>query len=203
MPHTIDLRKRPEPEPKLEPEPELGPEPAPAPERVVEQRPAVSTEEAESRESADDGIAWVTSLSRVPSKKTAVLLAVLLTVSAGAVLFMNRDLMFAAVLVLAGILFVISSFKDPVYQQVRIDTSGVTVQDRRYFYSEIKSFWISYEPAVVKELSLELKKKYTQRIRIPLENINPLEVRRAMVTLVPEKEYEESIIDQIARKLNI
>ena len=154
-------------------------------------------------EKNSDAISWVTSLSHIPAKRNAFIAVIVLTLAAAGVIYFHQDFLFAALLILAGIVLVITAFKNPEQHEISIDTASITVHDKQYFFSQIKSFWINYNPPHEKELILVLKKSLMPMIRIPLETVNPLEIRKAMISLVPEKEYEDSLLDQIVKKLNI
>jgi len=72
-----------------------------------------------------------------------------------------------------------------------------------YYYKELKSFWIDYNPNGSKELSLETRKWYLPYIKISIEEENPVGLRSFMIDFVPEKMHEPSLIDFISRKIGL
>jgi len=80
---------------------------------------------------------------------------------------------------------------------------GIQLDKKIIPYKNIKSFWISYEPEGIKELSIEQKKWYSPYIKIPLHSQNPVQIRDFMLNYAIEKEHEDTIFDTIARKLGI
>ena len=150
----------------------------------------------------DHVISWVTSLSKIPAKKTAVLVLMISIAGGIGAMLLDRNYLFATLLFLTGTLMMMSSHQKPTQHEVQVDLTGITVRGQRYPYREMKSFWISYEPPH-KELSIELRKALTSYIKIPLENINPMDVRARIITAVVERKHEDSVLDQIVRKLGV
>ena len=78
-----------------------------------------------------------------------------------------------------------------------ISTQGVTVKKDLYPWANIKSFWI-FEKSYKKEISLELKRQFMPFLKIPLGDIEPAKVREILLKFIPEKEQEESFIDNLS-----
>lgn len=81
-----------------------------------------------------------------------------------------------------------------------ITPQGVKIENRVYEFSDLKSFWIFYDPADVKELSLESKRTAMPLVRAPLGDANPVKLRETLLKFIPEKKHEESLSDIIGRK---
>lgn len=103
---------------------------------------------------------------------------------------------------MAAVVLNLNAFKPRRQSEITVHATGVSVDDQRHHYADMKSFWIDYQPNL-KELSIEMKKSYAPRIKVPLEDVNPLEIRRAMISYVPEKEHEQSLLDHIIRLIGI
>lgn len=86
---------------------------------------------------------------------------------------------------------------------VYLKNYGIQLDRKLIPYKNIKSFWITYEPRGIKELSIEQKEWYSPYIKIPLHGQNPVRIRDFMLNYVIEKEHEDTIFDTIARKLGI
>ncbi len=138
-----------------------------------------------------------------PQKKYLALLVIALMAGAAALLFYNRDMLLAIFLMLSSLVLILYANKKPDMSKIRVDQTGVSINDRTYYYRELKSFWIDYTPHGPKELSLEASKWYLPHIKVSLEQEDPIELRALMVNFVPERVHEQSLIDFIARKLGL
>ena len=195
MAQIIDLRKKNTP---LE-VPRPPAEPTPVVEPVVEveaESPAFSAQPEVS------GIRWSTHLT-APHRKDRILYATLALVAAAIlVAYFAHDFLFTTVLILSAVVLNLNATRPHRPSEITVHTTGVSVDDQRHHYADMKSFWIDYQPNL-KELSIELKKGYAPRIKIPLEDANPLEIRQAMVSYVPEKEHEQSFLDHLVHLIGI
>ncbi len=189
MAQTIDLRTKEElPEP---------PQP-PAPEIVAEEVAQTEDEPTESV-TAD----WIAHLTPPPQHPRVWYMIGVLLISAILVAILAHDIMFTSVLALAAFVLFLNTFRPHQPSTIGIHTTGISIDDDHHRYADMKSFWIDYNPPHVKELSLEFKKGLTHRLRIPLQNQNPLEVRQVLMSYVPEKEHEPSMLDHLVRIIGI
>ncbi|OGM96827.1 MAG: hypothetical protein A2816_00415 [Candidatus Yanofskybacteria bacterium RIFCSPHIGHO2_01_FULL_39_44] len=149
-------------------------------------------------------ISWETpSFYSNPKRRYFILIVVALVASGMAMLFTNQDSLMAAFLLLASLVLVLYSNKKPEITEIVISQNGVAVGNKIYYYKDLKSFWIHYNPGEAKELSLELRKWYFPYLRILIENENPLTLRSFLIKFLPEKEHENSLVDIISRKLGL
>lgn len=96
----------------------------------------------------------------------------------------------------------IYSLKTPRLLNIAIKKTGVQVEDVFYPFSDIRAFWILYEPPEVKDLILQLKKQaFFPNVFIPLGDTDPTKVRSLLLHYLPEQKLEESLFDILARKL--
>jgi hypothetical protein len=195
MDQTIDLRKKNVP---LEvPKPVQRPaEPAtPATVATVTEVPA----EIDALE-----INWRTHLFPPHRLDRVLYVAGALGIVAFLVAYLAHDFLFTIVLVLAAVVLILNTTRPHRQSQISVHATGISVDDQHHRYGDIKSFWIDYQPEYgVKEISIEFKKGYVPHTRIPLEDTNPLEIRRAMLAYVPEKEHEQSLLDHLIRRSGI
>lgn len=147
-----------------------------------------------------EGIRW-TVHHRPLSKSRAARVAAALVTGAAAVAYFHLGYLFAMFLALAAALLILLSFKKPESHQTTVDAAGIIINGKRYFYRQICSFWLNYEPPHEKELIIILRKRFAPMIRIHLGDADHLEIRKIMVSLVPETEHEDSLLDQIVKKL--
>ena len=67
-------------------------------------------------------------------------------------------------------------------------------------FKELKDFWIVYEPPFVKNLYIEHKNALTPRIVVPIEDADPVEIRRALLDYLDENgRTEEPLGDLLGR----
>lgn len=138
-----------------------------------------------------------------PQKKYLALLVIALATGGGAMLLWNRDTLTAIFLILSSLVLVLYSNKRPDVSKIKIDQAGVVVGENLYYYKDLKSFWIHYDPGSLKELSLESRKWYLPHIKVSIENNDPLTIRSLLINFLAEKEHENSLVDIIARKIGL
>jgi len=104
-------------------------------------------------------------------------------------------------IILGSFVVLIYALKEPVVVKIEITPQGVKVEDKLYPFSEIKSFWIFYEPPEVKEISFYLKRALFPNVFVPLGDSDPNQARKILLKFLPEKKHKESLFDIWARKL--
>jgi hypothetical protein len=194
MSQTIDLRKV---APLEAPKPPVEIEPAPIAEPVIEVESSPVMVPSDSSE-----ISWMTHLSPPPRKERVFYIAGILAIAGILTAYLTHDFLFTIVLLLAGLVLVLNTMRPHRPSQIVVHATGIAIDDQRHHYADIKSFWIDYHPHI-KEISIEFKKGYQSMMRVPLEDANPLEIRRAMLSYVPEKEHEQSLFDHVIRLIGI
>lgn len=197
MSQTIDLRKKHGPLEVPRPPEEEEIKPVIEPVAIIETQPAVFKDPPQ-----ESDIRWATHLSPVPNKERISYITGLLVVGAILIAYFTHDFLFSFVLVLSAIVLNLNKSKPHQKSDIAVHATGVSIDDQRHHYADMKSFWIDYQPNL-KELSIELKKGYAQKIRVPLGDTDPLNIRRAMLTYVPEKEHEQSLLDHVIRLIGI
>src|SRR3989338_337435 len=203
MARVVDLRK---PKKKVEEPPKKIEEPLVVPreyEKLPE--PDVIAEPVKREETkSSPHFEWqAPSFYYNPQKKYLALVVIALMAGAAALLFFDRDMLLAIFLMLSSLVLVLYTNKKPDMSKISVDQTGISINDRVYYYKELKSFWIDYNPRGPKELSLEARKWYLPHIKVSLEQEDPLELRSLMINFVPERVHEQSLVDFIARKLGL
>lgn len=110
------------------------------------------------------------------------------------------NILFAIFIALAAFVLYASGNGKQKTVKCAVTPQGVKIESRVYEFSDIRSFWIFYDPADIKELSLESKKTMMPQIRAPLGNADPVKLRELLLKFLPEKKHEESLADIIGRK---
>jgi hypothetical protein len=112
-----------------------------------------------------------------------------------------------AVIVLLGVVVLVARHRQvPAQLTVALFVDGVAVGEAFYSYRDLKSFWIIYEPQDdVRTLYFLFRSGWRPRLPIPLQEQDPLEVRRTLLTYLEEDLERESepVSDYIGRVLRI
>ena len=186
MTRVVDLRK------KIEKK-EIAP--------VTEKAPLV---EQKIKEEKINRLEWeAPSFYYNPQKKYLTLIIIGLLCGAGAMLFYRMDTLTAIFLILSSLVLILYANKRPTVSKIIVSQAGVTIDERVYYYKELKSFWLDYDPHGPKELSLEARKWYMPYVKVSIENQNPVNIRSLMINFVTEKEHEKSLVDLISRKMGL
>lgn len=114
----------------------------------------------------------------------------------------SGNFLFSLVIVLAAIILFIQGKQDPIDVSFAITTLGVIVGNRFYPYTELIDFYIVYEPPEVKMLFLETRSPVRPLLRVPLNENNPIQVRRTLRQYLQEnlEKEEEPAADAFARR---
>ncbi len=128
---------------------------------------------------------------------------VILVLVGAAALFgiVQGNFLIALILGLMALVFALRFHARPQEMRVLLGEHGVQINDEVYYYKNLVSFWIDYEPGGAKELSLEVKKWYLPYLKIPLMDQNPVSVRTLLAGFLPEREHESSAADVFLRRL--
>lgn len=138
-----------------------------------------------------------------PQKRYLSLTIIALALGGGSMFFLSGDMLTAIFLLLSSLVLILYSTKRLETSKVLIDNRGVAIGDTIYYYKDLKSFWIQYNPGEFKELSLEIRRWYMPYVKISIENNNPLLIRSLLINFLPEKEHEHSLVDIISRKIGL
>ena len=138
-----------------------------------------------------------------PNKKYLALVIIFIFLGAGTLLFLKKDFLLVIFLVLYALMLIFYANKKPEVSKITLNQSSIKIDDQIYYYRNIKSFWLDYEPSGLKELSIEPKKWYLPYIKIPIEKENPLNIRSLVLNYVQEKEHEKSLVDLISKKIGL
>jgi hypothetical protein len=128
---------------------------------------------------------------------------IILLISAGLLFVFQENLLLVILLFMSSLVLMLNYSKKPDIVKINIDQTGISVDNIKYQYKDLKSFWIKYVPGQFKELSLESKKIYMPYVKIILNNQNPILLRSLLIKFIPEKEHKDSFIEQIARYLGL
>src|SRR3989338_3764668 len=114
------------------------------------------------------------------------------------------NFLFSLIVILAAIILFLQSHQEPRQIPFQITDLGVIVGTRFYPYAEFENFYIVYNPPEVKTLFLDTKNTLQPILRIPLLDMNPIEVKHSLREYLSEDiEKEEQLTDRAARNWKI
>ncbi|MFA7653772.1 MAG: hypothetical protein WCX97_01885 [Candidatus Magasanikbacteria bacterium] len=113
--------------------------------------------------------------------------------------------LFALILVLLGIISFLHEMQDPMDVPFAITEIGIVLGGKFYRYSEIKNFWIIYNPPEVKKLYFSTDAVLRGVIQVPLLDYDPRPIRQFLSQYLLEDltQEEEPLGDMIARRWQI
>ena len=113
----------------------------------------------------------------------------------------TANFLFAVIILMVGVITLLSTFKDPDRIGIMVTTAGVIVDDMFYDYKSVRDFSIVFDPPDVSILYLDFHSSLHPLISIPLEDIDPNEVRDALLPFCLENFHrdEERLTDLMKR----
>jgi len=112
-------------------------------------------------------------------------------------------LVMAITFILIGVVAYIILNKKPRIINFYITDDGIVAGREIYEFENINSFWIFYEPGGIKAVSLNVKSKFSPYIHIPIENEDPLKIRKIILNYIEEKKHHPTLIDVFERILRV
>lgn len=108
-----------------------------------------------------------------------------------------------AIIVFVGTYYLMHRHAPPVVE-VKISKFGVKIGRNVFPYSNLKSFWIVYDPPFVKKLYLRMDSKFQPDIFVSLEDADPVEVRKLLSEYIQEfSGRNEPFSDTLVRLLKL
>jgi len=103
------------------------------------------------------------------------------------------NMLFAIIIVIFTILYLSIENKGPINMEVLITEDGLVLNGKLVEYENLENFYIIYYPPRIKNLYFQPKSTLGQRIVIPLENQNPVEIRHILLDYLDEDLDKEEI----------
>ncbi|MBI3442331.1 MAG: hypothetical protein HY007_00995 [Candidatus Sungbacteria bacterium] len=136
-------------------------------------------------EQVDFGPSWYV----VPGGIMAILFALALFV---------QNYFFALFVLIAFAAFMLFRNQPPKKISFSIGKEGVHAGNTLYRISNIKSFWIFNRPEHL-ELSLETSQTFSPYVRLPLGDTDQQRIREFLLTILPEQQHQQFLLDEIMR----
>ena len=113
--------------------------------------------------------------------------------------------MFALIIILFAIILFLQNMKEAPQIAFFITKTGVILGSRYYPFSELKNFWLIYEPPMIKNLYFTTGSIFKHRISIPLIDNDPRPIRDFLNVYLEENldEEEEPLTEKFARAFKL
>lgn len=119
----------------------------------------------------------------------------------GIITFFAWNYLFGFFLVVAGGLTLSHAFRVPRTVHCAVTSMGVRMGDRVYEFESLKSFWVDYSPPHARELMIVSKRALMPHLKIPLGDVDPLELREILLRFLQEEQHETSLTDVISKRI--
>ncbi len=115
------------------------------------------------------------------------------------------NFLFAFLIMLMAIMLVLSGSQSPQTVLIQIGENGLVIDGKFHEYKELSNFSIVYQPPETKVLYIEQASILRPRLRLFLEDQNPLEIRSHLKQYLEENLVlqEEHLSDIVGRLLKI
>ncbi|OHA48575.1 MAG: hypothetical protein A2806_00215 [Candidatus Terrybacteria bacterium RIFCSPHIGHO2_01_FULL_48_17] len=109
---------------------------------------------------------------------------------------------FGIILVVVGaVVWLLYAFRPAHSYTFHITPRGLEIGKKLFKFEDLQSFWIFYDPPDIKELAIRRKGLLVPELIIPLGKQDPVLVRRALLTFIPEVEQKYSALDLFLRRI--
>ena len=122
-----------------------------------------------------------------------------LAIFAAAIILDN--FLFGILAVLSGITIALYGIKKPRVIDFALTSRGAQVGEKLFFYSDLDSFWLHYDPPYAKLISIKSKKNLMPYIQMPLGDANPNIARGILLEFLEEKTQKEPLSDVLMKLL--
>ncbi len=101
--------------------------------------------------------------------------------------FVTLNFLFAVIIIVVALVVIIHDGREPDKIKVSITDEGVFVGKKFFDFDEFRNFAVVYKPhQEVKNLYFEFKSFIRPRLSIPLQNVNPLSIRKNLLKYISE-----------------
>ena len=116
----------------------------------------------------------------------------------------TANFLFAFLILLMSILLLLTSRQEPVAMLVQIGDNGLVVNGKLYLFQDLGAFSIIYQPPYVKTLYVETHNILTPRLRLLLDNQDPIGIRQHLKQYLREDldlrgEYVSDIVGRLLK----
>ena len=115
------------------------------------------------------------------------------------------NFLFAVIIVIAVITLITRYRNEPEQITVTITEDGIELENRFHPWETMKDFYIIYKPGEVTSLYINFKALAKPRLNIPLQNQDPVEIRKIFIEYIDEdlEKEEEPFSEAVGRALKL
>jgi hypothetical protein len=119
--------------------------------------------------------------------------------------YFSQNPMFAIILVLFIIIYIIIERRGITMVKATLTISGLFINNKFLEYKSFTNFYIIYYPPHTKSLYLQPKNNFKAIVHLPLQEENPITIREILLKFLPEDLTKEEIpaTDGISRLLKL
>ena len=110
------------------------------------------------------------------------------------------NILFAIVLIVGSFAISFQASQRPEVIEIKVTKQGVQVADTLYPFSSLQSFWVVNSPHEQK-LILKSEKTYMPYVVVPIDNVNPENVRHFLLQYLPEEKLKEPLSQKVMEYL--
>ena len=112
------------------------------------------------------------------------------------------NFLFAVIIVIAAITLITKYRHEPKQITINLTEDGIGLENRFHPWETIKDFYIIFKPPEIANLYINFKAITKPRLTIPLQNQNPVEIRKILTQYINEDlEKEEEPFSEAITKL--
>jgi hypothetical protein len=105
----------------------------------------------------------------------------------------TENFTFALLILLFALVYFLMEWRHPGSVVFVITDIGIGIGRKFYNYSDLEAFWVIYHPPEIKNLYFRFPDARGPRFSIPLEGVDPVEVRELLLAFMDE-DLEQEII---------
>ena len=165
----------------------------------------LSPETVEALVLAQDTFVWeVPSCEKRERGRSWYVIMILAAIFLVAYAVYTANFLFAFLILLMSILLLFANRQEPVSMLIQLGNNGLVISGKLYLYQDIETFSIIYKPPMLKILYIDTRSILTPRLRILLDEQNPLEVRQHLKQYLREDmdlrgEYVSDIVGRLLK----
>jgi hypothetical protein len=148
-------------------------------------------------------ISW-TSLDKPPVERSTTWYIGFSVIGIGLLTYavFTANYLFALLLIMLGVLFLIFGLHKPREIDVHITTDGIVYDNHFYNYRDIRDFSIIYEPPISEVIYIDTKGALTPPLRIDYSGLDPMQIRDTLLLFLDENlSREEEMLTDLAQKV--
>lgn len=107
------------------------------------------------------------------------------------------NILFAILIVIAIFTLILFVVKKPRILTFTLTPEALLIDEERYPYASLESFWILYKNGSSTKLIIQSKKLLVHHLTILIEEIDPEDIKKHLSQYLPEEEVYEPLTQQI------